>query len=58
MNKLFRVILFVFALVIGGWLGITLLMDFEFIKIFIFFVICSLLGAVLHQIDKRIFGNN
>ena len=54
MKKLFRIILFIMALAIGGWLGTIFLADFEPLKMLAFFAICGVLGVVFHQIDKRI----
>ena len=54
MKKIFRLILFVVALAIGGWLGTIFLADFEPLKMLVFFAVCGVLGVVFHQIDKRI----
>ena len=54
MNKLFRIILFIASLAIGGWLGTIFLGEFEPLKTLAFFVVCGVLGIVFHQIDKRI----
>ena len=54
MKKMFRLILFIAALAIGGWVGTIFLVEFEPLKMLAFFVICSMLGVVFHQIDKKI----
>ena len=54
MKKIFRLILFIVALAIGGWLGRIFLADFEPLKMLAFLAICGVLGEVFHQIDKRI----
>ena len=54
MKKIFRLVLFIVALAIGGWLGTIFLVDSEPLKILAFFAICGALGVVFHQIDKRI----
>lgn len=54
MKKVFRIILFIAALAIGGWLGTIFLAEFEPLKILAFFTVCGMLGAVFHQIDKKI----
>jgi fucose permease len=54
MKTLFRIILFIAALAIGGWLGAIFLAEFEPLKMLIFFVVCGVLGVVFHQIDERI----
>ena len=54
MKKMFRLVLFVLALAVGGWLGTIFLAEFEPLKMLAFFAICGVLGAVFHQIDKRI----
>ena len=54
MKKLFRIILFIAAFAIGGWLGAIFLSGFEPLKMLAFFALCGVLGVVLHQIDKRI----
>lgn len=53
MKKIFRLVLFVVALAVGGWLGTIFLNDFEPLKMLAFFAICGVLGIVFHQIDKR-----
>jgi len=53
MKKIFRIILFIAALAIGGWLGMMLLSDFEPLKMLAFFGVCGVLGVVFYQIDKR-----
>ncbi len=53
-KKVFRIILFIAALAIGGWLGTIFLAEFEPLKILAFFAVCGVLGVVFHQIDKRI----
>lgn len=57
MKKVFRIILFIAALAIGGWLGTLFLAEFEPLKMLAFFVICGVLGVVFHQIDKSISKN-
>ena len=54
MKMLFRILLFIAALAIGGWLGAIFLAEFEPLKMLIFFVVCGVLGVVFHQIDERI----
>ena len=54
MKKVVRMILFIAALAIGGWLGTIFLTEIEPLKILAFFAICVVLGVVFHQIDKRI----
>ena len=54
MKKVFRIILFVAALAIGGWLGTIFLAEFEPLKMLAFFAFCGVLGVVFHQIDKKI----
>ncbi len=54
MKKIFRLILFVLALTLGGWLGTIFLADFEPLKMLAFFAICGVLGVVFQQVDKRI----
>ena len=54
MKKMFRLVLFILALAVGGWLGIVFLADFEPLKMLAFLAICGVLGAVFHQIDKSI----
>ena len=54
MKKVFRIILFITALAVGGWLGTIFLAEFEPLKMLAFFAICGVLGVVFHQIDKRI----
>ena len=54
MKKVFRIILFIMALAIGGWLGTIFLTEFEPLKMLAFFTICGVLGVVFRQIDKRI----
>ena len=54
MKKVFRIILFIMALAIGGWLGTIFLAGFEPLKMPSFFAVCGVLGVVFHQIDKRI----
>ena len=54
MKKMFRLVLFILALAVGGWLGIVFLADFEPLKMLAFLAICGVLGVVFHQIDKRI----
>jgi len=57
MKKIFRLILFVVALAVGGWLGTIFLADFEPLKMFAFLAICGVLGVAFHQIDKMISKN-
>ena len=54
MKRVFRIILFIGALAIGGWLGTIFLAEFEPLKILEFFAVCGVLGVVFHQIDKKI----
>ena len=54
MKKVFRIILFIAALAVGGWLGTIFLAEFEPLKRLVFFIVCGALGPVFHQIDKRI----
>ncbi len=54
MKKIFRLVLFVLALAVGGWLGTIFLADFEPLKMLAFFAICGVLGVVFHQIDKGV----
>ena len=54
MKKVFRIILFIAALAIGGWLGTIFLAEFEPLKILAFFAVYGVLGAVFNQIDKKI----
>lgn len=54
MKKIFRFILFVTALAIGGWLGRIFLADFELLKALVFFAVCSLLGFVFYKIDSAL----
>lgn len=54
MKKVFRIILFIAALAIGGWLGTIFLAEFEPLKILAFFAVCGVLGVMFHQIDKKI----
>ena len=53
MKKIFRLVLFVVALAVGGWLGTILLADFEPLKMLVFLAICGVMGVVFHQIDMR-----
>lgn len=53
-KKLARIMLFIAALAIGGWLGTRFLAEFEPLKMLVFFAACGVLGIVFHQIDKRI----
>lgn len=57
MKQIFRLVLFVVALAVGGWLGTIFLADFEPLKMLAFFAICGVLGVAFHQIDKRISKN-
>ncbi len=52
MKKIFRLVLFVLAIAVGGWLGTIFLAGFEPLKMLAFFAICGMLGVVFHQIDK------
>ena len=54
MKTIFRLILFVTALALGGWLGIIFLADFELLKTLVFFAICSVLGLIFHKIDSTL----
>ena len=54
MKALFRILLFIAALAIGGWLGIIFLAEFEPLKMLVFFAVCGVLGIVFCQIDKEI----
>ena len=54
MKTLFRILLFIAALAIGGWLGTIFLAEFEPLKMLVFFVVCGVLGIVFCQIDKKI----
>ena len=54
MKKIFRLMLFVAALAVGGWLGTFFLADFEPLKRLAFFVICGVLGVVFSKINKGI----
>ena len=54
MKKVFRIIMLIAALAIGGWLGTIFLDEFEPLKMLVFFSVCGVLGIVFHQIDKRI----
>lgn len=54
MKKIFRIILFIAALTIGGWLSTIFLVEFEPLKMLAFFTVCNVLGEVFHQIDKII----
>ncbi len=54
MKKVFRIILFITALAIGGLLGTIFLVGFETLEMLVFFAVCGLLGVLFHQIDKRI----
>lgn len=54
MKKVFRIILFIAALAIGGWLGTLFLAESKPLKMLAFFAVCGVLGVVLHQIDKNI----
>jgi len=58
MKKVFRIILFIMALAIGGWLGKIFLAEFEPLKVLAFFAVCGVLGVVFHQLDKRITKDN
>ncbi|MCI8418300.1 MAG: hypothetical protein HFI33_12535 [Lachnospiraceae bacterium] len=49
-----RLLLFFFALLIGGGLGYLLLANFEPIKMVMFGIVCLILGEGFYQIDKRI----
>lgn len=54
MKKVFRIILFIASLAVGGWLGTIFLAEFEPLKMLAFFIVCGVLGPVFHQIDNRI----
>ncbi len=54
MKKTLRILLFVFALVIGGFLGWYLLSGYELTKMLIFVIACILLGYVFHEVDKKL----
>ena len=54
MKMLFRILLFIAALAIGGWLGTIFLAEFEPLKMLVFFAVCGVLGIVFCQIDKKI----
>ena len=53
MKDILRLLLFINALIIGGWLGIWLLNNNEPLKRLVFFAICSVLGVVFNYIDKN-----
>lgn len=55
MKKQFRLVLYIATLAIGGWLGTIFLADFGLLKMLVFLAICSVLGEVFHQIDKKVF---
>ncbi len=53
-KTIFRVILFILAITIGGILGKLLLVGFEPIKISLFAIICGVSGYVFNAIDKHL----
>ena len=57
MKQIVRLVLFIVALAVGGWLGTIFLADFEPLKMLAFFTICGVLGVAFHQIDTRISKN-
>lgn len=50
-KKIFKIVLFIVAFAVGGWLGAIFLADFEPLNMLAFFAICGVLGGVFHQID-------
>ena len=54
MKKTLRMLLFVFAIAIGGLLGYYLLTEFELSNICFFGAACILLGYVFHAVDKKL----
>jgi hypothetical protein len=54
MKRILRILLFVFAIAIGGVLGNNLLMGFELYKMCFFGVACIVLGYAFHAVDKKI----
>ncbi|MFA9466675.1 MAG: hypothetical protein ACERKN_20630 [Velocimicrobium sp.] len=54
MKRILRILLFMFAIAIGGVLGNYLLLDFELYKMCFFGVACIVLGYVFHAVDKKI----
>ena len=53
MKNILRQLLFINALIIGGWLGILLLNNNEPLKRLGFFAICGVLGLVFNYIDRN-----
>ncbi len=57
MNKtgiLLRIALVIVTFCLGGFLGTWILRDYNILNIMIFFCICSVLGMLIHKIDKII----
>lgn len=54
MKNILRLLLFISALIIGGWLGILLLNNNEPLKTLGFFAICGVLGLIFNYIDKNL----
>jgi len=53
MKRILRILLFVFAVTIGGMLGYRLLIGFVLYKMCFFGIACILLGYAFHAIDKN-----
>ena len=53
MKNILRLLLFINALIIGGWLGILLLNNNEPLKTLGFFAVCGVLGLIFNYIDKN-----
>lgn len=54
MKKVLRILLIIFAIGFGGFLGYVLLPGFDLLKMCVFGVACAILGVVFHLIDKRL----
>ena len=53
MKNMLRLLLFISALIIGGWLGLLLLTDNDLIKRLTFFAVCGVVGVVFNYVDKN-----
>lgn len=54
LKRIFRLLLLVIAIMIGGILGYILLTGFEIYRMCVFGVACIILGRAFHTIDKII----
>ena len=53
MKNILRLLLFINALIIGGWLGILLLNNNEPLKTLGFFAVCGVFGLIFNYIDRN-----